>query len=58
MAGSIILYVSYGINVQPKDDPYIDIAEKALFAICESGNPASYLVDAFPICKRVALYLY
>jgi hypothetical protein len=48
MAGAFILRISYGIEVEPHDDPYIDIAEKALFGINQAAIPGSYLVDALP----------
>ena len=51
MAGSLILYISYGMKVKPYNDPYIDIAERATVGLCEAANPGSYLVDALPIRK-------
>lgn len=51
MAGALILYIRYGIVVEPENDPYIAIAEKAVHAISEAGSAGAYLVDAFPICK-------
>ena len=49
MAGSLILGVAYGIDVQPKDDPYIATAETALHAMSMAGNAGAYLVDYIPI---------
>ena len=49
MAGSLILGVAYGIDVQPKDDPYIATAETALHAMSMAGNAGAYLVDSIPI---------
>ena len=43
MAGALILSVTYGINVLPKDDPYIAIAEEALRALSLTGNAGAYL---------------
>ena len=42
--------VVYGINVLPKDDPYIETAEKALAGLNIAGNPGAFLVDVLPIC--------
>ncbi|KAI0743064.1 cytochrome P450 [Daedaleopsis nitida] len=53
MAGSLILGVAYGIDVQPKDDPYIATAETALHAMSMAGNAGAYLVDYIPILKHV-----
>ena len=49
MAGSLILGVAYGIDVEPKDDPYIATAETALHAMSMAGNAGAYLVDSIPI---------
>ena len=49
MAGMVILYTAYGIEVRPKNDPYVDIGEKALHAMAEAGNTPAYLVDTIPI---------
>lgn len=43
MAGSLILSITYGINVQPKDDPYIAIAERALYTLNACANTGTYL---------------
>lgn len=49
MAGSLILGVAYGIDVQAKNDPYIATAETALHAMSMAGNAGAYLVDYIPI---------
>lgn len=43
MAGSLILAITFGIEVKPKDDPYVLMAEKALQSIAAAGNAGSYL---------------
>ena len=43
MAGSLILSTTYGIKVQPNDDPYIAIAERGLKAIEASARAGAYL---------------
>jgi hypothetical protein len=48
MAGALILEISYGIEVQPYDDPYVNTAENALSGLCAAANAGSYLVDSFP----------
>jgi hypothetical protein len=49
MAGMIILYTAYGIEVKSEDDPYVDIGEKSLHAMAEAGNSPAYVVDIIPI---------
>jgi hypothetical protein len=48
MAGALILGTTYGIEVQPYDDPYINTAEQAIFGLNAATNAGSYLVDALP----------
>lgn len=43
MAGSLIMRITYGIDVQATDDPYITTAESALQSIAKAGNPGAYL---------------
>ncbi|RPD63476.1 cytochrome P450 [Lentinus tigrinus ALCF2SS1-6] len=57
MAGSLILGVAYGIDVQPKNDPYIATAETALHAMSMAGNAGAYLVDYIPILKHIPSWL-
>lgn len=40
--------IAYGLEVQPKNDPYVDIAQKALYAMNVTGNVGTYLVDYIP----------
>ena len=45
--------MTYGIDVQPYNDPYIKIAEEALASISELLIPGNFLVDIIPILKYV-----
>jgi hypothetical protein len=45
--------MTYGINVQPYNDPYIKIAEEAVAANAMLLNPGGFLVDLIPILKYV-----
>ena len=51
--GSTTLSMTYSIDVQPYNDPYIKIAEEALVAIAEFLVPGAFLVDIIPILKYV-----
>ncbi|KAJ6566541.1 cytochrome P450 [Mycena capillaripes] len=53
MAGMVILSTAYGIDVKPENDPYIEIAEKALYALARAGRRGAYLVDSLPFLKYV-----
>ena len=39
----MILSATYGIDVAPKNDPLIAIAEKGMHAMAMTGNAGSYL---------------
>ena len=45
--------MTYGIKVQPYDDPYIKIAGDAVAVIAELLIPGAFLVDFIPILKYV-----
>lgn len=43
--------VVYGIEVSPKDDRYISVAETALDGMARAANPGAFLVDIIPSCE-------
>jgi hypothetical protein len=45
--------ISYGIDVQESDDPYISLAEDALHGLNQAAIPGAFWVDLFPILKYV-----
>ena len=45
--------MTYSINVQPYNDPYIKIAEEAVAANAMLMVPGAFLVDIIPILKYV-----
>ena len=49
MAGAEIMDIAYGIDVAPRDDPYIATAEHAVESISATTNAGSYLVDVLPV---------
>jgi hypothetical protein len=53
MAGETILSVTYGIDVLPKNDPYIATAENAIQPLFIAAIPGTFLVDTFPWLKYV-----
>jgi hypothetical protein len=53
MAGETIISVAYGVNVLPKDDPYITTAEKGVHTLVSAAVPGAFLVDTFPWLKHV-----
>jgi len=53
MAGSFILNVTYGLDVQSVEDSYIKMAEDSMHAIAIAGSPGTFLVDTLPFLKHV-----
>ncbi|KAK6988057.1 cytochrome p450 [Favolaschia claudopus] len=53
MAAEIIMSATYGIEVQPQNDPYVATAEQALHTLAVAAVPGRYLVDVFPVIKYV-----
>lgn len=53
MSGRIIIAIAYGIDVQSSDDPYIELAEKAISGMVQAAVPGTFLVDTFPFLKYV-----
>lgn len=47
MAGRIILAIAYGIDVAPRGDPNVEVAEKAVGAII-AGSLRGRIFDLFP----------
>ncbi|KAF9219295.1 cytochrome P450 [Gyrodon lividus] len=52
-AAAVIMNVIYGIEIAPKDDRYIDIAEQALDGMAKAAAPGAFFVDVFPWLKYV-----
>jgi len=50
---STIMKIVYDIDVQDDDDPYIDLAEKALEASLQASQPGRFYVELLPILKYV-----
>ena len=50
MTGALLLGVAYGVEVKPKDDPYIKAGAQRHQIVQGVGSIAFFLVDAFPFC--------
>ena len=51
--GTTIMKISYGIDIQESNNPYILLAKKALRGLDEAGVPGAFWVDVFPVLKYV-----
>ncbi|KIK64178.1 hypothetical protein GYMLUDRAFT_241366 [Collybiopsis luxurians FD-317 M1] len=52
-AASTILGIAYGIDVQDKNDPYVEAAERALESLGLGIAPGAFLVESIPALKYV-----
>ena len=53
MAGETIISIAYGLDVEPENDPYIQVAEESQNGITAAAIPGAFLVDSMPILKYV-----
>jgi hypothetical protein len=53
MAGDTIISITYGLEVLPKDDPYLTTIERGLETLVPAVVPGAFLVDAIPALKYV-----
>ena len=44
MAGSVILSITYGIEVQPENDPFIAISQEAVHTVAAAFVPSAFWV--------------
>ena len=52
MSGQVIMGIAYGIDIAPRDDPYVSLAEKALEAV-ESASTTGWTFDMLPFCRSL-----
>ncbi|KAH9476887.1 Cytochrome P450 monooxygenase 98 [Psilocybe cubensis] len=53
MTRNIILQITYGLEVQPEGDPFIEVAERAIEGSLVASIPGNFLVNSFPFLKHV-----
>jgi hypothetical protein len=54
-AGAIILRISHGYEVKENNDPFIDLADRAMDHFSRSTVPGAFIVDTMPFCKTTAI---
>ncbi|TFK33963.1 cytochrome P450 [Crucibulum laeve] len=50
-AGEFSISVAYGLDVKPKNDPYIELAEDGVRSLLLAALPGKFLVNTIPILK-------
>ncbi|KAJ7607912.1 cytochrome P450 [Roridomyces roridus] len=56
MAGRLIMETAYGIDVLPQNDPYVNLAEKALHSLAYALVPGRFIVDSLPVLKYIPMW--
>lgn len=57
LAGANIMSITYGMDSQLKDDPYIQLGEESLQIASKAGAQGVYLVDVLPFLKYLPDWL-
>lgn len=57
MTGGVILKMTYGIDMQEGEDPFVNLIEKANSNFNVATIPGAYLVDSFPLLRRLPEWL-
>ena len=52
-AGAIILRISHGYEVKEHDDPFVDLADRAVDQFSKSTATGAFMVDVIPACMSV-----
>ncbi|KAF8178464.1 cytochrome P450 [Pholiota molesta] len=52
-AAAVMMSITYGIDIEDKEDRYIAMAEKALEGVGQAASPGAFLVDLLPWLKYV-----
>ncbi|KAG2141325.1 cytochrome P450 [Suillus clintonianus] len=52
-AGAIILRISHGYEVKEKNDPFIDLADRAMDQFSRATAPGAFMVDIMPLLAKV-----
>lgn len=53
MIGGIAISLAYGLKIRDADDPFIDLAQRALQTVLDAVIPGAFLVDLIPWLKYV-----
>ncbi|PHH86202.1 hypothetical protein CDD83_10589 [Cordyceps sp. RAO-2017] len=57
-ATAVVLGIGFGIRIESSDDPFIQVAADASYALAHGGAPAGTPVDFFPFLKSLPRFLH
>jgi hypothetical protein len=55
-ASAIILRISHGYEAKGNNDPFVDLADRAVDQFSRSTVPGAFMVDIVPLCKTIRFY--
>ncbi|KAJ2928434.1 hypothetical protein H1R20_g8643, partial [Candolleomyces eurysporus] len=53
LAGETMLSIAYGIQIQARNDPYLEMSRVGLQSLNSAAVPGAFLVDSFPLMKYI-----
>ncbi|KAF7304880.1 Cytochrome P450 [Mycena kentingensis (nom. inval.)] len=53
MSGQTIMSITYGIDIQPSNDPYVELNDRGLHELSLAAIPGTYLVDVVPVLRHI-----
>ncbi|PFH47283.1 hypothetical protein AMATHDRAFT_77275 [Amanita thiersii Skay4041] len=57
MAGESVISITYGLDLLPENDPYIQLNEAAVKPVFLSAMPGRFLIDFIPVLKYVLAWM-
>jgi hypothetical protein len=57
MMSETVMTITYGLEIQPENDPHIEAAEKAVEALANVPYAGAFMVDIFPSLKYVPSWM-
>ncbi|KAL7282187.1 hypothetical protein ACG7TL_003656 [Trametes sanguinea] len=57
LAGSIVIMMTYGYEVEENEDPLIKAVDQVLEEYAHSAAPGAYLADTFPILRHIPAWV-
>ncbi|KAG1833631.1 cytochrome P450 [Suillus subalutaceus] len=55
-AGAIILRISHGYKVKENNDPFVDLADRAMAQASQATAPGAFMVDIMPFLAKVPVW--
>ncbi|KAJ3533643.1 hypothetical protein NMY22_g7252 [Coprinellus aureogranulatus] len=53
IVGALSIDIAYDLDIKLVNDPYVELADKAIQAVAAAAAPGAFLVDSFPLLKHV-----